>query len=152
MKEEKDMDFVENLRKSGVLSKVYWNERYCYISKCRWCAQYLEKSASHWLLFETWRWNWMIKAFTGAEIWFVALWLETIQISGSTGFTQNSHINVLSKQVLKKVNAFSTCLVFVRVATNHRHVICKKNHCLYLHDTLFRMHVEKLQQRKNLLL
>ena len=37
MKEKKDiapMDFAEHLRKSDVSgnSKVYWNERYCYIS------------------------------------------------------------------------------------------------------------------------
>ena len=55
MKEEKDiasMDFAEYLRKSGVLenSKVYWNEKYCYISKNRWDVhvQYLENSVSHW--------------------------------------------------------------------------------------------------------
>ena len=40
MKEEKDIaliDFPDYLRKSGVSknSKVYWNERYCYISKSR---------------------------------------------------------------------------------------------------------------------
>ena len=51
--EEKDiasMDFAEYLRKAGVSenSKVYWNEKHCYISKSRWDAQYLENSVSHW--------------------------------------------------------------------------------------------------------
>ena len=41
MKEEKDiarMDFAEYLRKSDLSEnrKVYWTERYCYISKRRW--------------------------------------------------------------------------------------------------------------------
>ena len=91
------------------------------ISKSRWDVQHFEKSANHWLLVETWRWNF-------------------------------------------KVNAFSTCLVFVRVAANHKHVICKRISekflrtlllmfiCLYLHITLFRMHVDIQHQRKNLIL
>ena len=41
MKEGKDIiliDFAEYFRKLGVSenSKVYWNERYCYISQSRW--------------------------------------------------------------------------------------------------------------------
>ena len=64
MKEKKDialMDFEEYYRKSHVRenSKVYWNERYCYISKSRWSVQYLENFASDLLLVEIWRWNWM---------------------------------------------------------------------------------------------
>ena len=56
-KEENDlapMDFAEYLRKSGASgnSKVYLNERYCYIPTSRQDVQYLEKSASHWLLVE----------------------------------------------------------------------------------------------------
>ena len=47
----------------------------------------------------------------------------------------------------KYVNA---CFVLGRVVANHRHAICKRNcwkvsycyWCLYLHFTLFRMHVE----------
>ena len=64
------------LEKSDVSenSKVYYGrflrnrlrERYCYISKYRWDRQYFEKSASHWLLVERWRWNWMTKVFA----WF----------------------------------------------------------------------------------
>ena len=43
------MDFQEYYRKSGVTenSNIYWNERYCYVSKSRWSVQYLENSASH---------------------------------------------------------------------------------------------------------
>ena len=51
---------------------------------------------------------------------------------------------------------FSKCIVFGRVAANHRHVIRKRNcskipDCywyLYLHVTLFRMHVEIQRQIK----
>ena len=42
------------------------NGKYCYISKSRRDTQYLDKSASHWLLVEIWRWNWVIKVFAGA--------------------------------------------------------------------------------------
>ena len=49
------MNFEEYLTKSGVSenSKVCSSERYCYISKSRRDVQYLETSASHWLLVET---------------------------------------------------------------------------------------------------
>ena len=51
------------------------------------------------------------------------------------------------------MNAFPTCFGFVKVPANHRHVICKINKwlkhslvhcywCLYLHVTLFIIHVE----------
>ena len=47
MKEKKDiapMNFTEYRRKLGVSenSKVYWNERNCYVSKSRWDEQYLK--------------------------------------------------------------------------------------------------------------
>ena len=47
MKEKKDiapMNFTEYRRKLGVSenSKVYWNERDCYVSKSRWDEQYLK--------------------------------------------------------------------------------------------------------------
>ena len=72
-----------------------------------WDVQNLEKSARHWLLVETWKWNWIIKVLAGAEIWFIALWFEAIQVQRSTDFMQNSHINVSSKQVLSKWNIFN---------------------------------------------
>ena len=64
-----------------------------------WNVQYLEIYASHWLLVETWMRNWMMKVFAGAEIWFIALWLENIQISGKTDYMRNSNISVLSKHL-----------------------------------------------------
>ena len=59
------MYFAEYFTKLGVSekSKVYWNERYCYISKNRWDVKYLEKSVNHWLLVKRWRWYWMINFF-----------------------------------------------------------------------------------------
>ena len=59
MKEEKDiaqMDFAEHFRESCVSenSKVYWNERYCYVSKRRSDVQYLEKSTGYWSRDEGW--------------------------------------------------------------------------------------------------
>ena len=69
------MDFAEHLKKSYVSEdrKVYYgpflqnglHERYCYISKSRWKAQYFEKSTIHSLLLKKWRWNWPIKNFAG---------------------------------------------------------------------------------------
>ena len=56
------------------------------------------------------------------------------------------------------MNAFSKCFVFVRVAANHRHAICKKIAekflssmllYLYLHVTLFRMHVSNTATEKD---
>ena len=40
MGEEKDIALMKN-------NKVYWNEKYCYISESRWNLQNLEKCASH---------------------------------------------------------------------------------------------------------
>ena len=44
MKEERhcfhESDVSEN-------SKVYWNEKFCYIRKSRWDVQYPESSVSH---------------------------------------------------------------------------------------------------------
>ena len=59
------MDFSECFRKLGVSekSKVYWNERYCYISQSRWDVKCLERFSSHWLLVGIWKLNWMIRAF-----------------------------------------------------------------------------------------
>ena len=53
MKEEKDIariDFAEHLRELSLSenSKVYWNERYYYVSKSRSDVQYLEKSTGYW--------------------------------------------------------------------------------------------------------
>ena len=120
MKEEKDiapMVFAIYLRKSELSGcrKVYWNERYCYISKSRWDVQYLEKSVSHWLLVERWKWNWMIKLFCWS-LYCALLFNKIINV--------NIMICLLN---LLQMNAFSTCFVFVRVAVNHRHVICKMN-------------------------
>ena len=84
MKKEKDiapMDFAEYLRKSEVSErrKVYWNERYCYISKSRWDVQYLEKSVSYWLLVERWGWNWMIKSFWWS-LYYALLYYNIINV------------------------------------------------------------------------
>ena len=46
------------------------------------------------------------------EIWFIALFFETIQISGSTDFMRNSKMNVLSKQVLSERMHFQNVLSF----------------------------------------
>ena len=55
------------------------------------------------------------------------------------------------------MNAFSTRLLAVSVAANHRYVTCKRNRlnilprcywCFSFNVTLFRMHVEILLQRK----
>ena len=64
-KDMASMDSAEYLRKSDVSenSKVYWNKKYCFISKSRLDIQYLENSVSHWYLVERWRWNWIIKGF-----------------------------------------------------------------------------------------
>ena len=119
MKEEKDiapMDFAEYLRKSEVSGhrKVYWNERYCYISQRRWDVQYLEKSVSHWLLVERWEWNWMIKLFYWS-LYYALIFYKIINVN-----------IIISLFNMLQVNAFSTCFVFVKVAVNHRHVICKR--------------------------
>ena len=72
------------------------------------------------------------------EIWFIALLLETIQISGKRNVG------------VSKVNAFSKCFIFMGVAANQRYVSCEKNWrrnldyiitVHYLHVTLFKMHV-----------
>ena len=34
-------------------------------------VQFLEKSASHWLLVERWWWNWMTKNFAGVYFWML---------------------------------------------------------------------------------
>ena len=78
VKDEKNiaqMYFAKYLWKPDVSEnmKVYYgrflrnglHERYCYISKSSWDVQYLEKSASHCLLIERGRWNWMDNVFDG---------------------------------------------------------------------------------------
>ena len=87
------MDFLEYLRKSDISenSKVYYglflrnglHERYCYISKNRWDVQYLEKSASHWLLVERWRWNWMTEVFAAVCPWISIRLLRPSFIKGN---------------------------------------------------------------------
>ena len=64
--------------------------------------------------------------FAGAEIWFITLWLKTIQISGSTYFIQDSHINVSPKYVLSKRMHFQH-IFFSRKLQQIRHVICQRN-------------------------
>ena len=59
MKEEKDIaqiDFAEHLRELSLSenSKVYWNERYYYVSKSRSDVQYLEKSTGYWSKDQEW--------------------------------------------------------------------------------------------------
>ena len=72
------MDFAEHLRKSdfwenrkvydGPLLRNGLQDRYCYIVNVDEMCNIL-KSASHCLLVERWRWNWMIKIFAGVCPW-----------------------------------------------------------------------------------
>ena len=68
------MDFGEYLRKSDVSENSNFimverflrnglHERHCYIGKSEWDVQYRTRSASHYMLVERWRWNWMSKVF-----------------------------------------------------------------------------------------
>ena len=83
------------------LSSLYsaWNKRHIKL--------YLYIVCSHLAVF--------IKTFHFAlililEIWFIALMLEAIQISGSTGFMRNSLKNAWSKQAFSKWMHFQNVL------------------------------------------
>ena len=71
-----------------------------------------------------------------------SLLLENIEISGSANFTRKRYINVLSKQVLRKwMHVLSLGELQQITDTWYVRKVSYCYWCLYLHVTLFRMHV-----------